>query len=144
MSATYQFGANPAIDYPRMLIADTDVANPIFQDSEILSAYVIDNVFVIVPAGSPTVNSAVGTPSYRRAAATLLDMLAANKSKLLGALQVLDIKLEFGLASKELREQAKGLREVEANSGNFAIVEMVPNTFAARERVWKQLLRQDN
>ncbi len=115
MGATYQFGANPQIDYPRLLIADTDMTLPIFQDSEILAAYVIDMPFMIVPASGPTVNAAIGTPSYRRIAAGLLDCLAAQ-----------------------------ALRDTENNNGSFAIAEMVPNNFAARERVWKQLLRIDN
>ncbi len=144
MGATYQFGANPQIDYPRLLIADTDMTLPIFQDSEILAAYVIDMPFMIVPASGPTVNAAIGTPSYRRAAAVLLDALASNKARLASILNVLDVKIDASSAATLLREQAQALRDTENNNGSFAIAEMVPNNFAARERVWKQLLRIDN
>lgn len=144
MSATYQFGANPQIDYPRLLIADTDTTAPIFQDSEILAMYNICVPFIILPAGGTTVNAAVGTASYRFVAAGLLDCLASNKARLASILNVLDVKIDASSAAPLLRAQAKALRDADNQSGSFAIAEMVPNQFAARERVWKQLLRIDN
>jgi hypothetical protein len=142
LSWTYQLGANPQIDYPRLLIGDTDPANQIFQDSEILAAYNIVNVFAIVPSGGgQTVINSSYTPSYYRVAAILLDALAGFKSRLAAQLKVLDIELNVTDAARELRATAKEYRDIEDNSGAFAIVEMVPNDFAAYERVWKQLLR---
>ena len=142
MSWTYGFGSNPQIDYVRLLIADTNSAQPLFQDQEILSAYNIISVFCIVPGGSgqATINSAY-TPSYYRVAAILLDALASDKARLAAQLKVLDIEMNLQVAAQELRATAKEFRDVEDNSGAFAIVEMVPNNFAAYERVWKQLLR---
>jgi hypothetical protein len=142
MSFSYQMGANPVIDYVRLLIADTNPEQPIFQDQEIYSAYNIITTFVIVPGGGgqAPVNSSY-TPSYYRVAAILLDSLAANKSALAAVLKVLDISLDLSKAAQELRATAKEYRDVEDNSGAFAIVEWVPNNFAAFERVWKQLLR---
>jgi hypothetical protein len=141
MSFTYSFGANPVIDYPRLIIADTDAAQPIFQDEEVMSAYQIDSMVMFIPVGQGSPVQVNAQPSSRRAAAVLLDSLAANKARLASALKVLDIQIDSTKAAKELRDTAKELRDTEANSGNFAITEMVQTQFAARERVWKQLLR---
>lgn len=143
MAFTYQFGANPQIDYPRMLIGDTDSTAPVFQDSEILAAYSIIPTFFITPnAGSGQAAGGNFTaPSYYRVAAILLDALAGMKSRLAAQLKVLDIELNVTDAARELRATAKEYRDIEDHSGAFAIVEMVPNNYAAYERVWKQLLR---
>jgi len=142
MPATYQFGANPPIDYPRMLIADTG-PNFIFQDSEIQAASNIIPVFVITPNGGfgQTQQANLFPPSYYRIAAILLDSLASNKARLANTLKLLDINTDTSKAAQELRATAKEFRDIEDNSGAFAIVEMVPNNYAAYERVWKQLLR---
>lgn len=140
MSFTYDITNAPAISIPRLLIADTDASHPIFQDDEIMAAYTVDSIGVFPPVGQG-ISITYGEPSYRRAAAVLLDVLAANKSRLASALEVLDIKLDPSRAAKELRATAKQLRDTEADSGAFAIAEMVNTSFAARERTWKQLLR---
>ncbi len=143
MAFTYQFGANPQIDYPRMMIFDTDSAHPIFQDSEIMAAYNIVSVFVITPnTGSGQRPQGNFTPpSYYRVAAILCDMLAANRTRLAGAVKVLDVQTDLSKAADAYRAMAKQYRDTEDNSGAFAIVEMVPNNYAAYERVFKQLLR---
>jgi len=38
MAFTYNFGANPQIDYIRLLISDTVDLNHVFEDSELLAA----------------------------------------------------------------------------------------------------------
>jgi hypothetical protein len=143
MAFTYQFGANPQIDYPRLLIGDTDSTNQVFQDSEILAAYNIIPTFFITPnAGNGQAAGGNFTAvSYYRVAAILLDALAGMKSRLAAQLKVLDIELNVTDAARELRATAKEYRDIEDHSGAFAIVEMVPNNYAAYERVWKQLLR---
>lgn len=143
MSWSYNFGSNPSIDYPRLLIADTDSTHPVFQDEEITAAGTIDNVYFFASSNSSAgqVRSSVGTPSPRRVAATLLDCLAANKARLAAALEVLDIKIDAGKAATALQKQAEYLRTVEAESGVFAVAEQVFNQFGWRERVWKQWLR---
>ena len=140
MSFTYDIANAPQISIPRLLVADTDATHPIFQDDEILAAYTVDSIAVFPPVGQGIAIS-YGNVSYRRAAAVLLDVLAANKARLASALEVLDIKLDASKASKELRATAQQLRDTEADSGAFAIAEMVNTSFAARERTWKQLLR---
>lgn len=140
MSFSYQYGANPPIDYPRLIIADTVDEGHVFEDSEIMAAYNIDAVAFIAPSGGGQYLQ-LGTPSYRRAAAMLLDSLAANKARLANALKVLDIQVNTQSAAQELRAQAQALRDVEDNSGGFAIVEQADNNFSQRERTWKQFIR---
>lgn len=141
MSFSYGAGANPTIDYVRLLVADTAAVGYIFEDSEIMAAYQIDAVAVIGQGNSTTFTS-YGTASARRAAATLLDALAANKARLGNALKVLDIQIDTKSAAADLRAQARLLREVEMESGTFAIAEMINEPFGARERWWKQAMRQ--
>lgn len=142
MSATYQNGSNPTIDYVRLLIPDTDVTNAIFSDQEIMAAYAINTFGVFVSPGSGGVSIPVlGTPSYRWVAATLQDALAGNASRLGGMLQALDIKLDTRQVAKDLRDSAESLREVERNSGAFGIAEMCNSSFSTRERFFKQVLR---
>lgn len=142
MSFSYQYGANPTIDFVRLLVGDTVNVGHIWEDSEIMAGYAIDVAFAIVPMNGMTATNYGGSPpSYRRVAATLLDGLASNRGRLAGALQVLDIKLDVGKAAVELRAQAQSFRDIEDNAGHFAIAEMVNDPQQARERVWKQWLR---
>jgi hypothetical protein len=141
VSFSYNFGANPPIDYPRLLIADTDSTHAIFQDEEITAANNIDFMVMYIPNAQGANTQPMVQPSARRTAAVLLDALAANKARLSAALKVLDINVDSTKAAVELRATAKQLRDTEAMSGNFAITEMVQDQWAARERVWKQLLR---
>ena len=138
MAATYQFGANPPIDYPRLLVADTDVTKAIFQDSEILAASQTDIISVWPPVG---IKRTISTPSYRRVAAVLLESLASNASRLGSALKLLDIDVDTRSAAKDLRATAQALRDAEANAGAFAMVEMNNSEFASRERTIKMFMR---
>lgn len=141
MSFSYQLGANPTIDVPRLLVADTVSDGHIFEDEEILMmTNFVCPAASIVPAGGgqATIN---GTPSYRYIAAALLEALAANKAKLANALKVLDIQVNTQSASQELKDLADRYRQAEQENGGFAIVEQTVDQFAARERLWKQMLR---
>jgi len=151
MSFSYQFGANPQVDYPRMLISDT-VQNDqngnrvyAFEDSEILAAYQIEqNVWMSPQFYSGTLGQASETNppvSYRRVAATLLDCLAANQARLQAISSILDVKLN-AQAAKEMRETAAALREAEDNSGAFVIIEQVNDEWSFRDRFWKTVQRQ--
>ena len=83
MPATYNFGNNPPIDYPRMLIYDTDMTQPIFQDSEILAAANIIPTFVITPgSGNGQFQQPNFTqPSYYRQALKNIAAVNAPKSE---------------------------------------------------------------
>ncbi len=145
MPFTYQFGANPQIDYPRLLISDTVDLNHIFEDSEIEMAYSIQasffqsSMFYSPPAGRNVPTSPV---SYLRVAALLLDSLAANKSRLSSITQLLDVKLSPNVAAKSLRDQAQEYRDVDDSSGAFFIIEQCPTQWAFQDRFWNQVQRQ--
>ncbi len=145
LSFSYQFGNYPTIDYPRLLISDTQELNHIFEDSEILAAYQINaaqfqsSMFFSPPAGRNLPSQPV---SYLRCAALLLDALAANKSRLSSITQLLDVKLSPQFAAKSLRDQAQSYRDVDDNSGAFMIIEQCPTTWAFQDRFWNQVQRQ--
>ena len=145
MSFSYQFGDNPTIDYPRLLISDTQEPNHIFEDSEILAAFNINqlqfqsSMFFSPPGG----RFLPGAPlNYLRCAALLLDSLAANKSRLSSITQLLDVKLSPNVAAKSLRDQAQSYRDVDDNSGAFMIIEQCPTVWAFYDRFWNQQQRQ--
>jgi hypothetical protein len=140
MAFTYQGGNNPSIDYPRLLIADTDSSNPIFQDSEILAASQICSFVISVPGNGNYASSY--TPDPRYVAATLLESLASNAARLGNALTVLDIKIDTKQAAADLRATARVMRDAVDNAPGFMVAEWVNDQFGARERWWKVMLRQ--
>jgi hypothetical protein len=150
---SYQGGLNPPIDYPRLIISDTqqfaaDGVTPIyvFSDQEIQAATAIELAvwqsaqFWCGPQGTTPLNTQA-TP-WRRIGATLLDSLAANKSRLSAVQQILDVKLNPSLAAKALQDQAQALRDADDNSGAFVIIEQVNDTFSFIDRYWKTVQRQ--
>lgn len=140
-SYSYQYGSNPPVDYPRLLVADTGPTNWIFADQEILAMSQIQTISCFVMQGPAGVSSTFGTASYLRTAAGLLDSIASNKARLAGALKVLDIGIDTTKVAAALKEQAQAYRDQEENNGAFAMVELVYDAFTARERTWKQFLR---
>lgn len=150
---SYQGGANPPIDYPRILVADTlqfgpDGTTPIFAfwDQEIVAATKIEMAvwqsgqFWSGPQGvTPFTNSQV--IPWRRIAATLIDALAMNASRLNQISQMLDVKLNPG-AVKDMQAQAKALRDADDNSGGFVIIEQVNDGWSFLDRYWKTVQRQ--
>ncbi len=150
---SYAGGANPPIDYPRLLVSDTqefaaDGTTPIyvFSDAEIGAATQIEigvwqsSQFYSGPMGNATLGSA--PVPWRRIAATLLDALAANKARLAAVVQILDVKLDPSKAAKALQDQAAALRKADDESGAFVIVEQVNDVFSFRDRYWKSVQRQ--
>ena len=152
MAFTYGFGANPTIDYPRMLISDTVQTNAqgqrvyAFEDSEIQAAYQIEQNVWMSPqfySGNIGLQSEATPPvSYRRVAATLLDCLAANQARLTIIASILDVKLNPA-AVKAMRDQAQALRDVEDNSGAFVIIEQVNDVWSFRDRYWATVQREN-
>ncbi len=145
---TYQYGANPTIDYPRLLIPDTDVSGgattALFADEEIMMAYNVSTLAVFVAPNSGGIAAVIpGTPSYRWVAASLQDVLAGSSARLGRMLKALDIQVDTRQASADLRASAEALRDQERNSGSFGIAEMCTNQFTMRERWYKQILRLD-
>lgn len=141
---TYDFSSDKLLSTVRLLVGDTDSTKPIFDDAEVRAAIAVESdTFVsgMVFNGGAGTSYASSPASPRRAAAVLLDVLAANKSRLAGVISVLDVKLGVDKAAQELRASAKALRDTEADSGAFAIAEVVHDQFAARERIQNILLR---
>ncbi len=151
MSFSYQFGANPPIDYPRLLASDTVQFGAqgqrvyAFEDSEITAATRIEMAvwqsaqFFSPPAGVASLGT---TPTpWRRIAATLLDSLAANQARLQIIAKLLDVTVN-PKASEAMREQAAALREADDNSGAFVIIEQVVDQFSFYDRYWAEWQRQ--
>ena len=144
MSWTYTPGATQK-DYVRLLVADTDISDQIFQDEEIqafISIQAMQFQSGMFYSGADGANLPAGPVSLLRAAALALDSLAANKSRLASIKQLLDVRLDSSDAAIQLRETAKEYREVDDNSGAFAIIEQCNDTFSFRDRFWKGVQRQ--
>lgn len=147
MSFSYQLGANPPIDYPRLLISDTQSTNHVFEDEEITAATLIQGQATVFQsaqfysAPSGTYIPSVPVSPYR-IAASLLMALAANKSRLASIKQLLDVKLDSSDAAIQLRTTAEGYLEMDDNLGGIFIIEQVNDTFSFRDRFWKQVQRQ--
>lgn len=144
MSYTYPSGEFN-FDTTRLLIPDT--TSPfIFTDDEIQKFLYLESSQGLYVSGqaAPSAASRTVVPqiySVRRAAALALDVIASRLSQQGALEQLLDVKLNCTTAAAEARKRAEGLREQEAEMGNWAVAEMVNTQFAARERVYAQLLR---
>lgn len=144
MAFTYQFGANPAIDYPRLLVSDTVDTGHIFEDAEITAAAAICRAQFqssMRYSGTSGANLPSSPVAYLRVAALLLDMLAANKARL-AVTRLLDTEVDFGAVSKALRDQAKEYREIDDNAGAFVIIEQCHTSFSFVDRFYRQIQRQ--
>lgn len=145
MAFSYGFGANPPIDYVRLLISDTAAQDHIFEDEEISAATVIQQMQF---QSSMTYSGGSGrmlpsTPvSYLRVAALLLDAVAANRSRL-AVNKLLDANVDFQAAAKALREQAAQYRQVDDDAGAFMIIEQCSTAFNFMDRFYKQVQRQN-
>ena len=151
---TYQGGANPPIDYPRILVADTVQFSPVygstpifaFWDEEIEAATQIEMAvwqsgqFWSGRAGVASFQNSSVVP-WRRIAATLIDALAANQARIGLISQQLDTKLNPG-AVKDMQAQAAALRLADDNSGAFAIIEQVNDGWSFIDRYWKTIQRE--
>jgi hypothetical protein len=147
MSFTYQFGANPPIDYPRLLIFDTQDVGHIFEDSEIMAFTAIaggvwqSSQFYSAAGGQVSLPSP--PTSYLRIAALALDALASNKARLQSVIELLDVKLgSIKDTAMQLRAQAQSYRDTDDNSGAFVIIEQVNNAWSFKQRFFNQAARQ--
>ena len=146
MGATYSGGANPSIDYVRLLVADTNTAAPIFQDSEITAAMSINqavgqsSMFYSYSCLSQYLPQA--PTNYLRAAALLLTSLAGNSARFASVVGLLDVKLNAAAASTALLATAQRYLDMDDNSGAFAIAEQVNTVWSFRDRWLAMLQRQ--
>lgn len=146
MSFSYNLGANPPIDYVRLLISDTQSVNHVFEDEEITSASVIASSVwqsSMQYSGVDGVGTLPSNPvNYLRTAALLLDALAANKSRLASIKQLLDVRLDSSDAAIQLRATAQEYRDVDDTNMAFVIIEQCHNEWTFRDRFWAQWQRQ--
>jgi hypothetical protein len=113
----------------RLLLSDINSSNVIFQDDEI-------DAFLTLEGGN-----------IKRAAATGKEAIAVNQLLLLKVIKLLDIQTDGSAVARELRMQAKELRDQAKEEegieegGAFDWAEQVLDPFSARERLWNQRLR---
>lgn len=146
MSFTYTPEQLDTISLVRLLIPDTDSANPIFSDAEINAFIYINSqvwqtpMLFTPPIGTQTLP--LPPQNYYRIAALAIDSIASSKARLSAITQLLDVKLSPDKAAKALRDQAQAYRDIDDNSGAFAIIEQVNGDFSYRDRWWKQVQRE--
>jgi hypothetical protein len=133
------------VETVRLLIPDT-TAPFIFTDAEINQFIYLESSQSLYISGQAVAgaNSQSNVPiiySVRRSAALALDVIASRLSQQSAVTKLLDVSLNAMQASKAASDRADSLRQQEAELGSFSIAEMVNTDFAARERVWSQLLR---
>ena len=145
MAFTYNFTTAPLISYTRLLVADTDSVHPIFSDAEITAAHTINSATWSSGqfySGQGGANLPSSPSNYLRAAALLLNCIAANKSKLAAVQGLLDVKLNAAAAADALRKQAAAYLEMDDNSGAIFISEQVQTCWAFKDRFWAGVQRQ--
>ncbi len=112
----------------RLLIPDTSETGYVFEDAEIAAFLALET-------------------DVRRSAALALETIASSQALTLKVIKVLDLQTDGAKVSDALLKRAAKLRaqaeEAEAteDGGGFDVIEMVPNAFAYRERVWNEMLR---
>lgn len=150
---SYNYGSNPPIDYPRLMISDTQQFLPdgvtpgyVFADQEITAITQVvfapfqSGQFYTPPQGQYLPQGVV-MPWYR-IAASLLDCMAANKAKLASIKRILDVQLDASDAAKFLQAQAQSYRDQDDNCGGIFIIEQVNNEWTLFQRYWNQVARQ--
>lgn len=120
------FSYNPAtnVGKVRLNIGDTDSSTAIFDDDAEIQAFLDQR-----------------SDDVSLASALALRSIAASRARLERKIKVLDIDIDTRTMAKELREQAESIEKSVDEGGGFAIVEMVPTSFAYAERVEKERQR---
>ena len=126
MTVTYDLSTDQGL--VRLIIGDTDVSNPIFQDAEI-------GAFLNLKDGV-----------VKLAAAQALETMATNQVMTLKVIKTLDLSTDGASVSRALRLAADELRaevaQDDVNSGQgFDWAETTDTTFARHERRIKQILK---
>lgn len=108
----------------RLLIADTDRTDPVFDDNQI------------------TAFLDLADDDVRLAAAYALDVIANNMAMVLKVIKTLDLSTDGAATAKSLRDGAQILRDqVESDGDTWAIAEFADPPFGYQERMFKQTLR---
>ena len=126
MTLTYDVTTNRG--KVRLLIPDNRGTDYLFEDEEI-------DAFL-----------AMETTVYA-AAALALETVASDEVKTLKVVRLLDLQVDAAKAAEQLYRRADRLRELALGAeaaeegGAVDVIEMVPNQFAYRNRVWNERLR---
>lgn len=125
---TYDLDAASAISQVRLLIGDTVDDGHLFEDAEI-------EAFL-----------SLGGDSTRLAAATALEVMAANQVMVLKVMTLYGFSTNGAAVAAELRQQAESLRSQDASGnddpgGLFDWAEMVVDPFSRREVLRNRAVR---
>ena len=131
MAFTYDLATD--VGKVRLLISDVDTAvaaNQVFTDEEVETLLALEG------------------DSVRLGAALALETIARNEVMVSKVIRVLDLQTDGASVARELRLQAKELREQEAaaveaadDSFGFDTADLVVDQFTWRERLWHEGLR---
>jgi hypothetical protein len=125
---TFSYDITTSRGKVRLLIPDTSATTYVFDDDEIDAFLALDT-------------------DVRRAAALALETIASSQAMTLKVIKLLDLQTDGAKTSDALLKRAAMLRtqaeeaEASEDGGAFEVIEMVPNMFAFRERVWNEGLR---
>jgi len=97
------------------------------------------SMFYSPPAGR---NIPMSPVSLLRVAAIGIDIIASNSAQLALITKLLDVNLNPAAAAKILADRADKYRQIDDESGAFAIIEQVNTTWAFYDRYFKQIQRQ--
>lgn len=125
MSYTYDLTTD--VGRVRLMVPDRNAADYVFEDEE-LEAFL---------AFEGTVKSA---------SALALETIASDQAMVLKVVRILDLQTDGARVSDALLKRAAQLRaqdEAENVDGLFDWAEMPVSDFAARERLWKEALRDE-
>ena len=107
----------------RLLITDTEAANPIFEDAEI-------NAFLGICGNNILL-----------AAAQALDVMAVNEVMVLKVIKLLDLTTNGAAVAKALNDKAAALRKQVDDEAVFDYAEWAVDAFSRRELIEKEALR---
>lgn len=125
----FSYNLSTSIGKVRLLVKDTNIQSPIFDDDEIQAFLTMENNIV------------------KRAAALALETIASDEALTTKAISVLELRMDGPAVARSLMERAARLREQAdredaADEGAaFDVAEMVYDRFSYRERLAKEALR---
>jgi len=124
MAVSYDL--NTEIGKVRLLITDSDIADPIFQDEEITAF----------------LGFYTSTSKIKLAAAQALDVMAVNEVMVSKVIHLLDLSTNGAAVAASLKAQAEALRaQVENEDYDFDYAEVSYDTFTMREIIEKESMR---
>jgi hypothetical protein len=122
MSFTYDPASINTVGLIRLFADDTQTIGHVFEDEELSAFFGVE-------------------ADVRLAAAMALEVLAMDKLRVQGKIELLDLKTHADDLAKSYLAIAKVLRDRVEETAGFDWIEQVTNSFTERERIYKQFLR---